>query len=234
MSLCGMCGAPATVGSMCATCVARAELRIRDTPGLLCDLDVTITKQAKQAAPGPGGGSDRMVLNLAASEAGTELRAAWRVFAGKHDPTVREVIDGFRASVRHPDTPERVTRLDLAFKTADRVRDTPVEKFTYGHCTCGRKVTAPRDRDHTTCPECGARLDLADWRAAKAREAMARVPEFEGTVKEALIVLSLVGYTVKRGNVDRWVHEGKLKPVEPGKRIYRVKEIADLAGIVLT
>ena len=205
-----------------------------DTPALLRDLDVTITKQAKQAAPGPGGGSDRMVLNLAASEAGTELRAAYRVFAGKHDPTIRETLDGFHATVRHPDTPARATRLDEAFRAADRVRDTPVEKFTYGHCTCGRKVTAPRDRETTVCPECGTHLDLTHWRDVKAREAMMRVPEFEGTVKEALTVLSIVGYSVKRGTVDRWVHEGKLKPVDPGSRKYRVKEIADLAGIVLT
>lgn len=205
-----------------------------DTPELLRDLDVTITKQAKQAAPGPGGGSDRMVLNLAASEAGTELRAAWRVFAGKHDPTVREVLDGLHTTVRHPDTPARVTRLEDAFKAADRARDTPVEKFTYGQCTCGRRVTAPRDRESTVCPECGARLDLSNWRTQKAREAMLRVPEFEGTIKEALTVLTIVGHPVKRGNVDRWVHEGKLQPVDPGSRKFRVKEIADLAGIVLT
>lgn len=234
MSLCGMCGAPATVGSMCATCVARAELRIRDTPALLRDLDVTITKQAKQAAPGPGGGSDRMVLNLAASEAGTELRSAWRVFAGKHDPTVREVLDGFRASVRHPDTPERVTRLDLAFKAADRSRDLQQERFSYGKCTCGRLVTAPRGATYSTCPECGVRWDVGEWRREKERQALERVPEFVGTMNETLTVLRLVGHEVKRGTADRWVHEGKLKPIREGTRKFRVREIAELAGITLT
>lgn len=234
MSLCGMCGAPATVGSMCATCVARAELRIRDTPGLLRDLDVTITKQAKQAAPGPGGGSDRMVLNLAASESGTELRAAWRVFASKHDPTVREVLDGFRATVRSPVTPERVTRLDLAFKAADRARDVQPERFSYGKCTCGRVVTAPRGATYTTCPSCGERWDVTEWRRVKEQEAMRRVPEFVGTVNETLTVLRLVGHEVKRGTVDRWVHEGKLRPIREGTRKFRVREIAELAGITLT
>lgn len=161
MSLCGICGAPATVGSMCGPCVARAELRIMDTPALLRDLDVTITKQAKQAAPGPGGGSDRMVLNLAASDAGAELRAAWRVFAGKHDPTVREVLSGFHANVRHPDTPERVTRLDLAFKAADRARDSAPERRVIGTCPCGRPLATARTEGTIQCRHCGQRWDIA-------------------------------------------------------------------------
>lgn len=209
MSLCGICQAPATVGSMCAGCVARAELRIMDTPALLRDLDVTITKQAKQAAPGPGGGSDRMVLNLAASEAGTELRAAWRVFAEKHDPTVREVLDGFHATVRHPDTPARVTRLEDAFKAADRCRDSAPERRVIGTCSCGRPLATTRTAGTIECRHCGSRWDIAGTledrtERVKHREVSpAEAETYMHAAYRAKLPAETVRSWIKRGDLQR-------------------------------
>lgn len=225
MSLCGMCGAPATVGSMCATCVARAELRIRDTPGLLRDLDVTITKQAKQAAPGPGGGSDRMVLNLAASVAGTELRAAWRVFAGKHDPTVREVLDGFRATVRSPVTPERVTRLDLAFKAADRSRDSAPERRVIGTCTCGRPLATARTEGTIECRHCGSRWDIA----GTLEDRTERVRHREVSPQEAETYMR-AAYRAKvpAETVRSWIKRGDLQRVWPDSERVRLGDMIEI------
>lgn len=225
MSLCGICGAPATVGSMCTTCVARAELRIRDTPALLRDLDVTITKQAKQAAPGPGGGSDRMVLNLAASEAGTELRAAWRVFAGKHHPTMAEVLAGFRATVRHPETPERVTRLELAFKTADRARDSAPERRVIGTCSCGRPLATARTEGTVECRHCGARWDVA----GTLEDRTERVRHREVSPKEAEAYIRLA-YKAKlpAETVRSWIKRGDLERVWPDSERVRLGDVIQI------
>lgn len=225
MSLCGICQAPATVGSMCGGCVARAELRIMDTPALLRDLDVTITKQAKQAAPGPGGGSDRMVLNLAASEAGTELRAAWRVFAGKHDPTVREVLAGLHASVRHPDTPARVTRLEDAFKAADRARDSAPERRVIGTCPCGRPLATTRTAGTIECRHCGSRWDIA----GTLEDRTERVKHREVSPAEAETYMR-AAYRAKlpAETVRSWIKRGDLQRVWSDSERVRLGDVIDV------
>lgn len=225
MSLCGICQAPATVGSMCAGCVARAELRIMDTPELLRDLDVTITKQAKQAAPGPGGGSDRMVLNLAASEAGTELRAAWRVFAGKHNPTVREVLDGLHATVRHPDTPARVTRLEDAFRAADRARDSAPERRVIGTCPCGRPLATTRTAGTIECRHCGSRWDIA----GTLEDRTERVKHREVSPAEAETYMR-AAYRAKlpAETVRSWIKRGDLRRVWSDSERVRLGDVIDV------
>lgn len=225
MSLCGICQAPATVGSMCAGCVARAELRIMDTPELLRDLDVTITKQAKQAAPGPGGGSDRMVLNLAASEAGTELRAAWRVFAGKHSPTVREVLDGLHATVRHPDTPARVTRLEDAFRAADRARDSAPERRVIGTCPCGRPLATTRTAGTIECRHCGSRWDIA----GTLEDRTERVKHREVSPAEAETYMR-AAYRAKlpAETVRSWIKRGDLRRVWSDSERVRLGDVIDV------
>ncbi|MDO4919930.1 hypothetical protein [Kocuria sp.] len=212
MSLCGICQAPATVGSMCAGCLARAELRIMDTPELLRDLDVTITKQARQAAPGPGGGSDRMVLNLPASETGAELRAAYRAFAGKHDPTVRETLDGLHATARHPDTPARVTRLEDAFKAADRARDSAPERRVIGTCPCGRPLATTRTTGTIECRRCGQRWDIAGTLEDRTQ----RVQHWEVSPAEAeTYVWAAYRERLPAETVRTWIKRGTLTRVWP-------------------
>lgn len=207
---------------MCGACVARTELTIRDTPALLADLDVTITKQAKQAAPGPGGGSDRMVLNLAASEAGSELRAAWWVFASRQDAPAWEVLVGFHTMVRHPDTPDKVRRLNAAFQAADRARDSAPERRVIGTCPCGNPLATARTAGTIECRHCGERWDIAgtvEDRAARIREREVSPQEVERYMWAAFRV-RLPAETVRT-----WIKRGALARVWPDSERVRMGEV---------
>lgn len=242
--LCDLCQAPATVGAFCTACLERLKYAVHDTPGLLKDLDVTTTKQAKQAPPSPGGGETSLVFNIQASEIATELTAALRALAWTVNPDGRriyntppsalayEVYTAPEKVARDPRAGELAERFHEATRQARRVIDIPEERFTYGKCDCGRTLTAPRSKESTTCPECGARWNLTEWREAKENEARERIPEFVGTVKDVLMVLKIAGHEVKRGTVDSWVHRGELKPHEGGNK-FKAKDIAEKAGIVL-
>lgn len=242
--LCDLCQAPATVGAFCTACLERLKYAVHDTPGLLKDLDVTTTKQAKQAPPSPGGGETSLVFNIQASEIATELTAALRALAWAANPHRRiydappaalayEVFVAPEKVARDPQAGELAERFYEARRRADRARDIPEERFTYGKCDCGRTLTAPRSKESTTCPECGSRWDLTEWRETKVSEARARVPDFVGTIKDVLMVLEIAGHEVKRGNVDRWVYEGKLSPCGEGRK-FRAGDVAECANVSLT
>lgn len=244
--LCDVCESPATVGNFCTACLERLKLAVKDTPALLKDLDVTTTKQAKQAPPSSGGGGEAsLVFNIQASEIATELTTALRALAWAANPHRRiydappaalayEVFVAPEKVARDPQAGEMAERFYEARRRADRARDIPEERFTYGKCDCGRTITAPHDREETTCPGCGKRWNVKDEREKKDAEARRRIPDYVGTMKEVLMVLEIAGHKVKRGTADYWVHEGKVRPHSAGSKKYRVKDVADCAGIVLT
>lgn len=243
---CVMDDAPATVGAFCGPCLNALKWAVKDAPGLLKDLDVTTTKQAKQTPPSAGGGGESsLVFNISASEAATELTMALRALAwaaNPHkgiytDPPAALAYAVFVAPERvacDPMAKDLTDRFYEARRRADRVRDLPEERFTYGKCDCGRTITAPHDRESTICPGCGKRWNVKEEREKKYTAARERLSDYVGTMKEVLMVLEIAGHKVKRGTADYWVHEGKVQPHSEGGKKYRVKDVADCAGIVLT
>lgn len=239
------CTAPATTGNLCTEHLGKLRMDLWKAPETLRQLDVTITNQAVQGGGGTNSESP-MAFNETASDRRQDLIVVLRSAAHIADPQVRHVyaeeprhlvaraLSDVQAVARSPYAHTVTQDLGHAVEAAWRTMNTAEERFTYGRCDCGRMVTAPRSAQFTTCPACGQRWDVLEWKTTKEAEARKRIPEFVGTVKEVLLVLQIAGHAVKRGNVDRWVHEGKLTPHIEGTKQYRVEDVARLASISLT
>lgn len=230
MSMCGVCGAPATVGSMCGACVARTELLIRDTPGVLVNLDVTTTKQAKQAPPGPGGGGDYLVYNPTASETADELWAALRGFmvpTGRivYRPTAGEALAAFRATVRHPGTPDRAMRLRDAVQAAYRVVDRAPDRKVIGSCDCGQVLATAKTEGTMTCRSCQRVWDITESLRSRVED----VRERTATPEEAAgLIASSFGVKCTKKMVTHWIDREALTPISEEVRRVRIGDVMDV------
>lgn len=234
------CTAPATTGNLCTEHLGQLRMDLWKAPETLRHLDVTITGQAKQGGGGNGSGTPD-VFNETASDRRQDLMVILRSAAHITDPRPRHVyaeeprhlvaraLSDVQRLARHENVHTVAQDLTDALVSAERVMDRAEEKISYGPCSCGVELVAPRSKDRATCRECGTVWDvsyLTGFKQAAVRDAL---PEYTGTVKDVLSVLGYAGIQVKRGTVDSWIARDKLRPVEG--RIYRAKDIMELAGL---
>lgn len=246
MNVC-YCTAPATVGHLCTAHAEGLRQDLRRSVETLRELDVTITNQARQG--GATGGGERFAFNVSASDVREDVMVVLRSAAHLAAPGARYRYDerpahlvarawtlpGFKQLCRAEGVHTVAQDLRDVLGAAERVMRPAEERFTYGVCLCGARVTAPRWAEVTTCRACGRVLDLVDWRERMEDEAWARLPEMTGTPKECVEILALAGHRVSWSTVRRWVSEGRLVPVsERGGKRYKVRDVAELAGAQLT
>jgi hypothetical protein len=228
------CGSPATVGSFCTQDLDRFRSAIHQAPGVIRDLDVTITGQDAQGGQGNGGGTPDP-FNERASDARIALTTALREAALTADATGKGktppehaamALGGIVGLARNPRAPGIYEALRTALREADHVRDRVEERVSYGACFCGTEITAPRSKDTATCRGCGEQYDVHHIRAWKHVQALDRVTEYRGTQKAVTTVLEGAGYNVNLNTVKSWIRRGKLEPEDDG--LYSAKKIINL------
>lgn len=231
------CGSPATVGSFCTQDLDRFRTAIHQAPGVIRDLDVTITGQDAQGGQGNGGGTPdpfnerasdaRIALTIALREAALTADATGK---GKTPPEYAAMaLGGIVGLARNPRAPGIYEALRTALREADHVRDRVEERVSYGACFCGTEITAPRSKDTARCRGCGEAYDVHHIRAWKHVQALDRVNQYRGRTGDVATVLAGAGYDVKPATLRKWVQRGKLTPEEDG--LYSAKKVLEILNV---
>ena len=223
---------------ICGGCHAANRGRLRDAPGLLTELDVTLARQGS-AREGRGSAS-KLEFDEAASLARHALVTAlhgWvRVWSeethilAERAPAVARLMAGPRgqaALLASQQLGSRPWVADLAAELRDataaawRAVDRPPDMAFVGWCPepCGRALYVPEGLALVTCRACGNRWDVEASRAvmlAAATGAALTKPDIARLLKMPV------------GTLHRWSSEGRILPVwfEGGSLWYELEPIA--------
>lgn len=237
-SVCLIDHTPATNGNLCTSCYGRLRSEIASVRGLLSELEVTITKQAKQAPPAQGGGGGAaLVLNMEASlraqALDRALRAiAWEISGGHPEIATAPVwlldrlcVENMNAVSRLPDIGAMATELHRtaldAFKAIDRVPD----KRILGKCDCGAALITHKTTGEIICPKCSVMWDVEE-RLASRLEA---VRNHAATPEEAAgLIKSTFGVKLTPAAIRKWVTRKIITPVRPGTTRVRIGDVMDV------
>jgi len=238
---CPHCGAALAPGrSICTGYETATRGRLRDVPGLLTELDITIARGGSSREG--RGASVKVDFDEAASDARLALVIllhGWvRVWAeethilAERAPAVARLMAGPRgqaALLAGQQFGSRPWACDLASElrdaTADawRVVDRPPDMSFVGWCrpdTCGRALYAPGGLPMVTCRACGSQWDVEASRAvmlAAATGAALTKPDIARLLK------------VPVGTLHRWSSEGRIVPAwldHAGRLHYPLEPIA--------
>lgn len=234
-ALCVIDQVPATVGNLCTGCVTKLHATVLQVPRLLVELDVTITKQARQTTPGAGGsgGERALVLNLAASEAAGQVRMWLRAVAHLTVVDWEPVPVGMRelaawtarrlsVAARHPEIADYHAGLLRAVSVGVRCIDRAPERRVIGVCNCGRPLATEHSSGTLACPHCQTPWAIEEWVAYRDDLLLDAV----ATTGELIEVLrSRWGYDVKRKTVESWVQRKQLVSVGGSPAKFRVGDV---------
>jgi hypothetical protein len=228
------CDTPAPAGYLCTRHAEQLRNDIRATPGVLRDLEDTITGQAKQGGGGSTG--ERHVFNETASIAAEELRYLLRSVANDADPQDRHRYDesdahlaarawvGICSLVLQPGVQTSAQDLSEALRTARRCMDRSPERRVIGVCECGAALVTHRAAGSITCRSCERVWDVAATLEGRDRDAQ----DVEGTPAEiASYFTRVLDAPLTDVLVRRWASRGIIHAVgERGRaQLYRVGEV---------
>lgn len=228
------CDIPAPTGYLCTRHADQLRQDIRDAPGVLRDLEDTITGQAKQGGGGSTG--ERHVFNETASTAAVELRYLLRSVAHDADPQIRHVYAesdarlaarawvGIRRLVLQPSVQTSAQDLAEALQVARRCMDRAPERRVIGVCECGSPLATHRTSGTITCRVCLREWDVAATLEGRERDAL----DVQGTPAEiACYFTRVLDAPLTDVLVRRWASRGIIHAVgERGRaQLYRVGEV---------
>jgi hypothetical protein len=245
------CGQPSGDGSfLCGSCVTGAWNTLATVPGLVAELETTITRQARMAAHATGGTTDAALpWNEAASRAHHRLRVALgslveactRDGIGSTEPTHREPVParvdlGYLASwlmVRVDPlaaSPNARALWDVSgvVRSCLRVIDRPPELIYAGPCrVCGSDLYAAPGAALVTCRDCGTPEDVEERRGFL----LGRVHDQLATATEAARALTSLDMPITSDRIRQWRHRDRLVARghnRAGHPLYRVGDVVDL------
>lgn len=245
MTECVVDDQPADGAQLCGGCLDQLAMRLREVPGLVDELETTVTRQDRLGARGGGarGSETPLPFNGAASDARTTLRDILGLWcrdvadrSGAALPTAKVapqvtsaaaewLLDHLRAVAHHPAAGDLYDEVTDAIWQAVRAIDRPPDTVFAGPCGCGALLYALLGRSTVTCRECAAVHNVADcW------DWMRRAPSwlaYEGTSADVSMVLAWAGVQVSGGTIRKWAHRGKL--ARWGRR-YRVGDVVAVAA----
>lgn len=208
-------------------------------PGLLRDLEITLTRQHRLAAPGgPVGRAQagaRLPYHLGASAAVDNLEVVLRVYSGrigagravpeepaqqarwlaqrvKGIPGDAPAVEGLAAAV--------IAAVNDGFAAVDR----PQESFYLGLCECAAPLYAEPEQNWVAC-WCGAQVSVAERRAQMLERARYRF----GTAGELARLLPWFGERpITAAAISKAGERGKLARLTvDGRVLYRLGDVVD-------
>ena len=231
------CGRP-TANTLCRACtndLRQLLARVRD---LAHDLQVTLARQDRIAAPSRGGkGHDRpLPFNAGASDAQQLLRDTLTAWVRQLDPARAGLTLNGAAVYLQAHLPALVVRDDAdaaldelrhAVEHADRAIDLHVHRLFVGVCGCGADLHAEVDQPVAVCDRCGTSHD-----ALAGRQAIVDTSTTRDLTIDALVRLApAYGLAVTRDQVKSYARRGRLAvrgTNDQGRNLYRVGDLLDL------
>ncbi len=231
---CPVCQCQQAEGLLCHEDTSRLERELGDVAGIVAELDVTLSKQARIGNAGPSGlARERTPINVGAMAVADELQNTLTTWArdvcgertllgppGVYSLTVAcawyllRHIDAIR---RHPAVAELVDEVTDAIAQARRAVDRPADRQYLGQClvetpddqgrgvTCLAELYAKKGAAETTCRTCGITHDVAERRIWL----MEKASDMLVTAKEASSYLGEVGgITVTQASIRGLLHRG--------------------------
>lgn len=223
---------------LCMGCVRILDRKLELVPWLAKELQINITRQAKQAPPfreGSKSSETPLMFDDNASEAFWVLQQVLVTWGADLVVKIAQRPDqpglgGLAAWMRHnrfwlaklPGNRQMLDEITEAVELGIRAIDQRVRKIYLADCGCGRKIVAEPDADSHTC-ECGVISMVQPLR--KANQEQGRTVYV--TASEAARYLGEVyGVKVSRKTITMWYRRGKL--LRFGS-YYRVGDILDRA-----
>ena len=232
-ALCDIDQRPATMGNLCSSCVTSLHTTVLSMPRLLRELDVTITKQARQTSAAGGACNERpLVLNIAASEVADEVRVALRTVAhlgaGEHErvPVAIEDLAPWTArhlahAARRPEIAGAVADLMAAVERGWRAVDRAPDRRVIGACDCGGVLATHRTEGEVSCPSCGVLWEIEERVQARDEMLLGLVV---GTADLVTIFRSVLKVRLTSETVRQWVRRQQLHPVSVDPMMFRATD----------
>lgn len=232
-STCSQCD-----GMLCMQCVKILDAKLELIPWLAKQLQINITRQAKQAPPFREGGKSSetpLAFDDNASEAYWVLQQTLVTWGADLAVKIAQRpaqpgLGGLAAWMRYnrfwlakfPEHRQMLDEIGDAVELGMRAIDQRVRKIYLADCGCGRKIVADPHADSHTC-ECGVISMVQPLRKANQEQGRSVYV----TASEAARYLGEV-YRVKvsRKTITMWYRRGKLKRYGS---YYRVGEILNVA-----
>lgn len=244
------CGQPATDGAfLCGSCITGIWNTLANVPGLVAELETTITRQARMAERAGSAADGSLPWNEAASRAHRRLRVTLSTLAeactvdrirsteGTHrEPAPARVDLGYLASwlmVRVDPvaaSPHARALWDVArvVRSCSRVIDRPPELTYAGPCqACGADLYAMPGAALVTCRVCGVPEDVEERRGFL----LTRVYDQLATATEVARALTTLDMPITSDRVRQWRHRERLVARghnRTGHPLYRVGDVVDL------
>ena len=242
---CGVCRQPAQDGFICWPCTRRLKTHLDSLPGLLAELDITISRQARTGTPQEGRSAEKpMPLHIGASDALAALQASIHGWcrclsedteaapSGEPHEWLAANIESLRMREWAPDAlveligqrgGEHGSRIGRAWATVDL----PPEAVFAGRCPCGAtELLARPGASFTRCRACGQDTSVTD-----ARDRMlASVADRWLPATQVAMALTTPGRKVTGAMVRGYKHRGQItaRTNRHGQPTYRVGDIQAL------
>ncbi|MFI7678548.1 hypothetical protein [Actinophytocola sp. NPDC049390] len=241
-TLCVIDEEPADGAQLCRGCLDQLAARLREVPGLVDELEVTITRQDKVGVRGGGGSKPvdpPLPFNLSASDARTDLRdkllswagdvaersgaRLWPVYSRGTAATASVwLLTHLRAVAHHPAAGDLYEEITEAVWRAVKAVDQKPGKVFAGWCCAA--LYAPPGRSTAVCRECGTEHDVQ----ATRDEMRAALEEHRATAADAARMLEALGVSVTPARIRKWAHRGKV--VADGRGTYRLGDLVQAAA----
>jgi hypothetical protein len=206
-------------------------------PGLLDDLETTLTRRHRFAPGAPVRGvraEDRLPFHMAASIAADHIEVVLRVFCarlrvGRGREDAAEQARWLRACLPsipgdHPGLEGFEHALVNAVANGFAAVDRPPDRVYLGLCECGQPVYAAPEAPRAQCA-CGVELLVADRRAQMLEQARYRF----GTADELTRLLPWFGGTpISKAALVKAGERGRVPSIKAGGRVlYRLGDVVD-------
>ncbi len=238
---------------MCGVCSQKLVAQLRALPGLLHELHVTLTRQARMGSGGAGGkGKERpLPFNVNASEVSDEARMTLSTWVRELDfGDTEHLANNPRAwALWLADRIERIRGHEAAEEIADTIDyltrqirmaiDRPADQEFYGKCAvCEADLYAPHGSVEGYCRRCKAEGVTTTYDPAANRASIQSQAEHHwGTVAECTRVLAAFGLEVEVKTIRNWAtvnRHGNIQLEQRGVNklglaVYRIGDVMDLA-----
>ena len=231
---------------VCVGCGAGFEQALAETPWLVDELNLVISKQTRYGDGLGGkaiGKAQPLPYDQRASDALTELHGlltSWARMLQEENPHWRlprgdtPSLSGWMMSrvhtVRyHAAGGDCVDEITGAFRTGRRAIDRPAERRYAGPCECGKDLYHRPGAGTVKCRECSREYEVGElyqWMKDQVRGRLV-------TAREGATLLSRFDLETKQATVDKWHERGMVaaKGHNPkGHRLYLFDDLVDLAA----